>query len=120
MINKQAFLNSIYQNIDMVRGDTLTFNFQIQGLGTTSATFAFLVAENFNDAPLIRSDSANGGVSLVNTEGDVNTYTVNVRPQQTSGLDVMLYHYDLVMYVDDNVYTLMRGDLNLLNEVERG
>ena len=47
MINKQDYINSINQNIEMVRGDTLEFNFQIVGADSTP-TFAFVFTNIIN------------------------------------------------------------------------
>lgn len=118
MINKQDYINSINQNIEMVRGDTLSFNFIISGAEGTP-TFTFAVADEYGDSPVITSTSGDG-IELEETEGDNNLYSVTIRPAQTSGLNTGLYYYNLVMYLDGEVYTLMRGEFNILYEVKRG
>ena len=116
MINKQDYINSINQNIEMVRGDTLEFNFQIVGADSTP-TFAFVVSEEYGDSPVITATSGSG-ISLVETSGDIKTYAVNISPAQTAGLALGIYYYNLVMYLN-GTYTLMRGEFNILYEVKR-
>ena len=118
MINKQDYINSIYQNIEMVRGDTLSFNFMIEGADGTP-TFAFVVADEYGDSPVISATSGND-IVLEATSGQVKTYSVSLRPAQTSGLATGIYYYNLVMYLNSETYTLMRGEFNILYEVKRG
>ena len=117
MINKQDYINSIYQNIEMVRGDTLEFNFAIEGADSTP-TFAFVVADEYGDSPVIRAESDNG-IDQVNSDTTTRIYSVNIRPSQTSGLAAGLYYYNLVMYLNGETYTLMRGEFDILYEVKR-
>lgn len=121
MINKQDYLNSIEQNIDMVRGDTLEFDFQIQGLGDAEATFEFTCADEYGESPVFTAEVGNGiTLEANNTDADIRTYSVCIRPEQTASLDVTMYYYRLLMSANGDVLTLMKGSLNLLNDVERG
>lgn len=117
MLNKQDFLNAIYQDIEMVKGDTLAFNFSIQGLGNDVPTFAFTCKEHYEDSEAVFSCVSNYGIEEVETDGDVKTYAVWVDPVKTKDLDLLRYYYDLQMTVGEDVITLMRGRLTLLYEV---
>ena len=118
MINKQDFINSINQNIEMVRGDTLEFNFEIDGAETTP-TFSFVVADEYGESPVISATSGNGISKVADTvQGAI--YAVDLLPSQTSGLAVGIYYYNLVMFIGHETYTLMRGEFNILYEVKRG
>lgn len=122
MINKQDYINAITQNIEIVRGDTLAFNFQLSGLGSRSAYEAlavtFAVAEHYDDDALI--ECVNGdGIGLVgyDTVKDTATFSVFVAPNKTKSLDLTRYYYDLQIKDDTNVVTLMRGYLTLVYDV---
>ena len=114
MINKQEFNNSFNQSIEMVRGDVMAFNFQLEGLGEVTPTFNFSCCKNYGEAPLFF-----GEVSLVESSDNANTYAVAVAPEDTADLDTGIYYYDLSFNDDGNIYTLMRGSLTLLPNVER-
>lgn len=121
MINRQDYLNAINQNIEMVKGDTLAFNFQLQGLGGVDPdTIIFSCAEQYGDNPIFTVDLTNG-IDQVDYDvtKDVATYSVRIAPQKTATLDVNRYYYDMQITINSDVITLMRGRLALLNEVTR-
>lgn len=118
MINRQDFINAINQNIDMIRGDTLAFNFQLTGLGSQDAyedlLITFAVAEHYDDEELIEITNADGiDLEKYNTATDTATFSVYIAPNKTKTLDLASYYYDLQIKDDTNVITLMRGRLTL-------
>ena len=122
MINKQAYNNSINQNIEMVRGDTLAFNFQLQGLGDTDPdAIIFSCADSYGATPIFTADLTDGITRVdYDSNTDTATYSVRIAPNKTAGQDITRYYYDLQAGIDGDVFTLMRGSLTLLNEVTRG
>lgn len=122
MINKQDFINAITQNIDMVKGDTLAFNFELQGLeGNNPDAITFSCSEHYDDAPLFTADLSDGiTLEEYNDEKDIALYSVKIAPNKTESLNLNRYYYDLELKIDEDVITLMRGRLTLLYEVTRG
>lgn len=120
MINKQAFINSVNQDIEIVRGDTLAFNFQLSGLGSRAEyealTASFAVAEKY-DGMVLFNVTNGGGIELEDYTGDVATFSVCIAPELTRPLDVARYYYDLQIKDDYNVVTLMRGRFSLVYDV---
>lgn len=122
MINKQDYINSINQNIEMVRGDTLAFNFQLSGLGSLSEYEAllvtFAVAEHYDDESIIEVNNADGiALEDYNVIKDTATFSVYLAPNKTKTLDLARYYYDLQLKDGTNVITLMRGRLTLVYDV---
>jgi hypothetical protein len=118
MINRQDFINAINQNIDMIRGDTLAFNFQLTGLGSQDAyedlLITFAVAEHYDDEELIEASNADGiDLEEYNAATDTATFSVYIAPNKTKTLDLASYYYDLQIKDNTNVITLMRGRLTL-------
>ena len=124
MVNKQDFINAFEQNIDIVRGNSLCFNFQLTGLGSLEAYEAFEVdlnvSENYNDSPVFGS-SLGDGITLENydTESDTATYSVFVAPSKTKDLELARYYYALNISDSANVLTLMRGRFTLVYNVPK-
>lgn len=120
MINKQDFINAINQDIEIVKGDTLAFNFQLQGLDGSEPTFAFTVKEHPDDDILFSAELGDG-IELDNYDEvkDLATYTIHITPTKTKTLDLARYYYDLEMQVNGDVLTLMRGRFTLLYEVSK-
>lgn len=121
MLNKQDYMNAIYQDIDMVKGDTLAFNFQLQGLSGVTPNIAFTCAEHYNNEPLFTSDTTEGSIAVIDYDSfsDTTTYSVVINPNKTVSLDLGRYYYDLQLSTDDTVITLMRGRLTLAYDVTR-
>lgn len=122
MINKQDYINSINQNIDMVRGDTLAFNFQLSGLGSLSEYEAllvtFAVAEHYDDEHIIEIDSTNGiTLEEYDTFSDTALFSVSVAPNISKTMDLGRYYYDMQIKNTTDIITLMRGYLTLLYDV---
>ena len=122
MVNKQDFINAINSNIEMVRGDTLAFNFQLMGLGSRAAyedlIVTFAVAEHYDDESIIEINNEDG-ITLEDYDAakDEAIFSVYVAPNKTKTLDLARYYYDLQIKDDTNVITLMRGRLTLVYDV---
>ena len=119
MVNKQDYLNSINQNIEMVRGDALNFNFQLKGLTESECEaldVVFAFTDNYSTGAQVEINTENG-ITLEEYENGVATFSVCLAPEYTSSLDVARYFYDLQVKDESNTITLMRGSLTLLPEV---
>ena len=120
MINKQSFLNATQQNIDIVRGDSMTFNFILRGLGAeadyTAFTYNFAVGDGDN---VYINKTFGDGIELAEYDEakDAATFIVALASSDTKTLDVARYKYDLQAKNADTVLTLMRGYLTLLWEI---
>ena len=121
MVNYQEFNNSIYQSIEMVKGDSLNFDFQLQGLeGQRPDTVKFAAAHHYEEMPYFTCDLTDGISEIdYDSETDTLTYGVSVSPNKTSNMDVGRHYYDLQITVEGNVLTLMRGDFDLLFELSK-
>lgn len=123
MVNKQGFLNAFNQDFDMVRGDTLCFSFQLQGLGSQAAynnlNIIFAVAEHYDDDSYLFGATKEHGITLEEYDSDTDTatFSVYIAPALTKSLELMRYYYDLQIKDTSNVITLMRGRLTLLWDV---
>ena len=122
MVNKQDYINAVNQNIEMVRGDNLAFNFQLSGLGSRGAYDAlqvtFAAAEHYDDTVLIMCTNGHGiTIENYDADKDIATFSVFVAPNKTKNLDLTRYYYDLQIKNSNNVVTLMRGRLTLVYDV---
>lgn len=118
-----TFNNAINLDFDMVRGDTLLFNFQLAGLGSyeeyEDLSIIFAVAEHYDDEPLLIGSDNTDGITLeeYDTETDTALFSVYVAPGKTKGLELGRYYYDLQIKDETNVITLMRGRMTLVWDV---
>ena len=114
------FLNAIYRDITMIRGDTLSFAFQIQGLGNTAPSSVNFTCKNTpEDTEPVIAVSLEDNIVLrsYDAEADIYTYGVRIPPSLTEDLDVGRYFYDLQIATEDDKITLMIGRLSLEHEI---
>lgn len=119
MVNKKIFCNAEDATITMVKGDTMSFNFSIKGLGRVAESIYFTCKENLNDiVPLIGKDF-NNGISLISYDEttDEAIYCVRLNGIDTRQLTPALYYYDLTLVENYDKITLLRGRLNLIYSV---
>ena len=122
MLNKQDYINAVYQDVEMVKGDTLAFNFSLKGLDGGEPSFKFSCKEHYDDTITLFECESGFGIELAdyNEAKDISTFAVWVDPAKTKNLDLARYYYDLEMSLNDDVITLMRGRLTLVYEVTKG
>ena len=117
------FYNVLKKDITMVKGDTMSFGFQIQGLeGSTPSSIVFSCKDDpEDDTAIFVSSLSDGGIWLdsQDAESDILTYGVRVAPYKTKDLDTGRYFYDLQIAVNADVFTLMKGRLQLEYDVTR-
>lgn len=110
------FNNAIKRDISMVKGDTMTFGFQIQGLkGQRPDEIHFTCMQDLEDENYIFERTLNNGVSFRDYDSDTDTLTYGVRvpPEATEDLQDGLYYYDLQLDINGDVLTLMKGRLTI-------
>lgn len=122
------FYNVLKKDITMVKGDTMSFGFQIQGLeGSTPSSIVFSCKDDPEDETAIFVSSlTDGGIWLdsQDVEKDILTYGVRIAPEKTEDLNVGRYFYDLEITinggtVNEDVFTLMKGRLQIEYDVTR-
>ena len=116
-----TFNNSIKRDISMVRGDTLSFGFQITGLeGDEPDAIYFSCKENLEDTTYIFSISLGEGIEKRSYDQttDTLTYGVRVAPELTENVAFGKYFYDLQIGINDDILTLMKGKLSIEWEVK--
>lgn len=119
MVNKKTFCNAEDMIITMVRGDTMSFNFSLKGLGGVAENIYFTCKEKIGDAVPLIIKGFNNGVSLIsyNESADEAIYCVRLNRNDTMQLTPALYYYDLALVHNYDQITLLRGRLNLVYSV---
>lgn len=101
-----------HRYITMVRGDTLSFGLEIEGLGQDLDTAYMSCKRNYEDPPVFVK-SIGDGITKVG-EGQ---YVVRVAPSDTRDLDPGKYHYDLEISANGDVFTVLNGILEIERDV---
>ena len=123
MISTGYFFNAIRRDISMIRGDTMSFAFQVKGLeGQRPTDIKFTCKETIEDVDPLFICILGESISEISYDPDKDllTYRVRVRPYQTAELELGRFFYDLELTVNGDIITLMTGRLSLESEITTG
>lgn len=101
------------KNITMVRGDTLAFGMEFEGLEQDLASAYFTCESNTTEDANIFQKSLGNGISKVST----GKYRVRVAPADTAEADIGFYNYSLKIGVNSDVFTILKGVLEIEDDV---
>ena len=102
------------QNLTMIKGDTVAFGIEIDGLDGQDLDSAFLTCKEIpTSSAYIFQKSLGDGI----TDNGDGTYNVRVAPEDTENVTAGAYFYDLQIGINGDVYTLMLGLLTILQDV---
>lgn len=100
------------KNIKMVAGDTVSFGFEIKGVTNLDTAF-FSCKRNYQDEYYVFQKQLGNGI----TAGEDGKYIVRIAPEDTESLSAGMYCYDLEVGVNNDVYTILRGDFEIVSEI---
>lgn len=106
--------NMCETNITMIKGDTLAFGMEIDGLEGQDLESAFFTCKTVRESDEhIFQKSLGDGITKV----DDGKYIVRVAPSDTEDVTAGAYFYDLQIGVNCDVYTVLLGLLEILQDV---
>lgn len=100
------------KNIKMVAGDTVSFGFEIKGVSNLDTAF-FSCKRNYQDEYYVFQKQLGNGI----TAGEDGKYIVRIAPEDTESLSAGMYCYDLEVGVNNDIYTILRGDFEIVSEI---
>lgn len=104
-----------YQNITMVRGDTLAFNVvPLDSDGNVVSVSSAYFSCKKNRAMSSYEFQKSLGDGIIQDAGGL---MVRVAPEDTADIDAGRYYYDLQLGVDDDIYTVLIGSLSIEQDV---
>ena len=108
------------KNFEVVKGDTLAFAVEI-GFDedpTDLEEILFTVKHNADaDDVNLFQKSLNHGIEKISTVGNKLYYRVRASPFDTEKLEAGMYHYDLEIHINGDVFTILNGFLIVENEI---
>lgn len=100
------------KNIKMVAGDTFSFGFEIKGVTILDTAF-FSCKRNYQDEYYVFQKQLGNGI----TGGEDGKHIVRIAPEDTENLSAGMYCYDLEVGVNDDVYTILRGNFEIVSDI---
>jgi preprotein translocase subunit SecF len=117
------FFNAINRDITIVRGDTMSFGFEVQGLGGEIPSAIYFTAKETaesSDNLFVLSLQDHITIRDYDSETDIYTFGLRLPPDKTYNLDLGRYFYDLEIQVNQDIFTILRGRLELVADITRG
>jgi len=102
------------ENLEMIRGDTLAFGVEIDGVSEADAVY-FSVKKTLHESEYVFQKSLGNGIVKV----EDGKYSVRVAPNDTYNLEVGTYYYDLQIDVNGDVFTVLHGTLDIIADITR-
>ena len=102
-----------HMNLEMTRGDTLSFGVEIYNLGQNLDSAFFTCKRNHDDEVELFQKTLNDGITLDSVENGDYFYRVRIAPEDTELIEPGKYYYDLQISVNGDVFTILKGVLTL-------
>ena len=104
------------QNIEITRGDTASFNLQFVDfagdLEHDVQDMFLTVKEDINGSAIFQKSLGNGISKVID-----NVYVVRIAPEDTEDLNLGYYYYDFEVKINDDVFTLLKGVMQITYDV---
>ena len=117
------FYNAIRRDIVMIKNDTLSYGFQVQGLeGQIPSNIVFTCKDTPESNRVLFSVSLSDHITerAYDPETDTRTYAIRIPPEYTDNVEVGRYFYDLQLTVNLDIFTLMKGRLTVEYQITGG
>lgn len=101
------------KNLNMIRGDTLAFTFEIEGLEEDLNSCYFSCKKKISDPEYTFQKSLENGITKV----EQGKYKVRIAPGDTHNIETGEYLYDLQIGIGSDIYTVMTGPLTIEKEI---
>ena len=106
-------------NLEMIRGDTLSFAFEVEfdeaPQKLEKADFSCKV--NLDDDEALFHKELGNGINFSKQDGTKMYYIVRIAPEDTENLEAGMYYYDLSIEMNGDVFTILNGTLKIESDV---
>ena len=106
------------KNITITRGDSFGFNFKVEddeGTAVTLDACYFSCKENPDDENYVFQKNLSQGITQLSS----GEYYVKIDPANTKDLSQFPYYYDLQCTIGDDIYTFLKGKLEIKWDVTK-
>lgn len=111
-------MNTTIKNIDLTRGDSFGFNFEVTDSDNVEVELdscAFSCKEKIDDTEYVFQKTLDDGIERLEAGG----YYVKIEPSDTANLATKSYYYDLEATIGEDVFTFLKGKLNIKWDVTK-
>lgn len=108
-------------NFEMIRGDTLSFAFEVEfdEAPQKLEKVDFTCKTNFDDDNALIHKELEKGINFAKQDGTKLYYIVRIAPEDTKNLETGMYYYDLQIELNGDVFTILNGALKIESDVTK-
>ena len=108
-------------NLEMIKGDTLSFAFEVEfdEAPQKLEKADFTCKTNFDDDDVVFHKELEKGINFSKQERNKLFYIVRIAPEDTENLEAGMYYYDLQIELNGDVFTILNGSLKIESDVTR-
>ena len=107
------------ENLEMIRGDTFSFDLEIEDLSSDLTSAYFSCKKNKDDEEYLFQKSLENGIEKIDSTDTSRTYKFTLSPNDTNDFEKGNYFYDIQIVVNDDVFTPFIGILRIIDDVTR-
>ena len=108
-------------NLEMIRGDTLSFAFEVEfdEAPQKLEKADFTCKTDFDDDDVVFHKELEKGINFSKQERNKLFYIVRIEPEDTKNIETGMYYYDLSIELNGDVFTILSGALKIESDVTR-
>ena len=115
-------MNYYKNDIRHVKGDTYSCALELKDFDQALDSIFFTCRDVQNDdSEILFEAELYDGITVVDYDEETNTrqYAIRIAPSKTEGLQVGTYYYDLQVGINDDIYTIMKGQFIIEQEATK-
>ena len=99
------------EELELIKGDTLVFDFEIEGLKQDLESCFFSCKKDKTNSEYAFQKSLNNGITRI--------YQVKISPEDTKNMKAGYYYYDIQIKVGSDVFTPLLNQLKIIEDITK-
>ena len=105
--------------LELIKGDTFVFDFEIEGLQQDLESCFFSCKKDKTVQEYNFQKSLNNGITKIDITDNLRTYQIKISPEDTKNMKAGYYYYDLQIKVGGDIFTPLLGQLKIIEDITK-
>ena len=107
------------EELELIKGDTLVFDFEIEGLKQDLESCFFSCKKDKTNSEYAFQKSLSNGITKIDTTENSRIYQVKILPEDTRNMKAGYYYYDIQIKVGGDVFTPLLNQLKIIEDITK-
>lgn len=107
------------EELELIKGDTFVFDFEIEGLKQDLESCFFSCKKDKTNSGYAFQKSLNNGITKIDTTENSSIYQVKISPEDTKNMKAGYYYYDIQIKVEGDVFTPLLNQLKIIEDITK-